>query len=227
MKYFQSNPLPPGEKYADVIGFNDYLAYNNHVWEPRHPEIGVGAKAAEVREIMEAHGQKFGLAITELSASSTDAAGVSMHQQAREAAQMLVQGFFYKLETLIWWTFDDYGDDCDINPNCKNWKFGIVDENLNPKLSFESYKTATEELRGWKPKEAQDDWNLVRFTFKRGEFEKHVYYSKLESGVSKNFAAKTMLVTDMYGNKTFYRHTGDKRIRITIPPDPIYVEINP
>lgn len=226
--YMADHPLPNGEKYADVLGFNDYLYYNDDVWQKRYSEIGVGAKAAAIREVMARHGQNFPLAITEMSGGSTDVPnGISLELQARQVAQMMVQGYFYDIKTLIWWTYDDFPDSCVVHTNCSAWKFGLLDQNLAPKPSYYTFQVVERQLRGLEPVKARNGKKVVQFTLKKGAIEKHVLYAKNESGKTKTFQAKRLLVTDMYGNSTLYTHKGNQKIKLHLTPDPVYVEINP
>ncbi|MCC7162359.1 MAG: hypothetical protein IT331_07690 [Anaerolineae bacterium] len=225
--YLSANPLPEGEKYADALGFNDYKFYNDHVWQRRYTQVGVGAKAAALREVMAKYGVDLPLVITELSGDSTDAGGVSLDEQARQVAQLMIQGYFYDIKTLIWWVYQDFPDSCVVHTNCGNWKFGIVDQDETPKPSFFAFQVVGEQLRGYTPVKARNGVNVVQFTFGKGEREKHVFYTKNPNGKTKTFKARHLLVTDMYGNTTWYTHQGDKKIKLQLTPAPIYVEINP
>ncbi len=226
--YMAAHPLPNGEKYADALGFNDYLLYNNAVWQRHYNEVGVGAKAAALREVMAKHGQDLPLVITEMSGDPTDIPeGVTQEKQARQVSQMMVQGYFYDIKTLIWWTFDDFKDSCSFNPNCNKWKFGIVDQNLTPKLAYNAYRVVGEQLAGFNPVQVRNGVDVVQFTFRKGGVEKHIFYTKSDAGKMKTFKAKTLLVTDKYGVTTFHKHTGNQEIKLQLTPDPIYVEINP
>lgn len=228
MQYMSEHPLPNGEKYGDVLAFNDYWYYNENVWQYRYPDPGVGAKAAALREVMAQYGQSFPLAITEMSGSSTHSPnGVTPEFQARQLAQMMAQGMFYDIRTLIWWTWDDYPDSCAESPQCKNFKFGLLTQEHAPKLAYYAQKVVAEQLRGYTADKLTQNEQLVRLRFKKGDVKKIVVYAKSEAATQVTFKAKTLRVVDMFGNVNFYQQKDKRRISIAVTPDPLYVEINP
>lgn len=114
LAYMRDHPLPNGEQYADVLGFNNYRLYNDYYWEKYYAGDGLAAKSNALREKMRAYGFDFPLMVSELSSYATEPSyqGISQRAQARDVARMLTQGASAKLEQTIWWAFADYPNPC-------------------------------------------------------------------------------------------------------------------
>jgi hypothetical protein len=235
LKYMQEHPLPPGDRYADVLGFNDYLAYNLAYWNGQDTGMGVEAKANYLRKIMGKYGFDFPLVITEMSSWPTEpsAEGVPQRTQARQAVQMFAQAFYAEILFTVWWTWDDYPDeDCQVNVKCDVFKYGLVDVNLKPKLSYYAVQNLVNELYGWEPARSKITNNHVELVFKKGSDRKHVVYALTntfeDKTVNVTFKAERVRVVDMMGQVSVHRDEGGKgRVRLRIDADPRYVEINP
>lgn len=233
--YMEAHPLPPGQGYGDLLGFNDYLIYNVYYWEYKYPQIGVGAKAQALREIMARHGFNLPLIITEMSARPTLPAreGVTQRVQARLLAQMYTQLLYYDIELGLWWTWDDYPENCSVDVDCSVFKFGLIDTNLTPKTAYFAYQTLIRELRGWQPDTLRDKKEFVDFGFRRGAERKRVLYVPSDpfgpdpASVDVRFQARALRVTDMLGRIYRYEDGGTGEIVLTVGPDPLYVQVTP
>lgn len=231
--YMEANPLPPGQQYGDVLGFNNYLYYDIYYWEKQFPRIGVGAKARAIRDIMTGRGFAYPLVITEMSARSTvpPPNGVSRERQARYLVQMYAQLVYYKIDLGIWWTWEDTRDGA--CPNCYLIKFGLLDVYLTPKPSYFAYLNLTKQLLNFEPTDAIVKKNYVNLGFKRGDVNKRVIYVKSDLYADDppsrvvSFNAARVRVTDMFGASRFYNDDGTGKVKVTVGPNPLYVEINP
>lgn len=258
LSYMQAHPLPPGEKYGDVLGFNNYIYYDIGYWEKKFPHVGIGAKAQALREIQARHGFDFPLVITEMSARATSAPqgvapesiapvspllrmlapapltaqAVTPEMQARQLAQMYAQLVYYDIQLGMWWTWEDFPDDCAIYP-CQLFKYGLADANFTPKPSYFAYKTLIAQLRDFTPTDAVATTKAVNLGFRRGKLQKRFVYAKSDIwGESSptarfTFAAPRIRVTDMFGASKIYRDNGTGTIKLTVGANPLYVEINP
>lgn len=233
--YMSAHPLPPGEKYGDVLGFNNYLYYDLSYWETKFPQAGIGSKAHALREIEASHGFDFPLVITEMSgwASYPAPGGVPAEVQARELAQMYAQVVYYNINLGMWWTWDDYPDDCGGFVECDLFKFGMVDANLLPKPSYFAFKNLIAQLRDYKPTDARITSKYVNLGFRHGGQVKRFVYAKSvpwnadPAPVRVKFRAQTLRVTDMFGKSSKYSDDGSGKIKLKIGANPVYVEINP
>lgn len=231
--YMQSHPLPAGEKYADVLGFNNYLYYDISYWEKKYPGIGLGAKAQALHQIMSEHGFDFPMVITEMSARSTVAPpdGISRAQQARYLTEMYAQVVYYQMGFGIWWTWEDSADsDCE---RCYLFKFGLVDADLVPKPAYYAYETVTTQLRDFEPTDAVIKKRSVNLGFRKGDIVKRVVYVRSNpyapdpASVNMKFHASRIRVTDVFGKSFYVYDNGTGKIKLPVYADPVYVEINP
>lgn len=113
LAYMQAHPLPAGEQYADVLGFNNYLLYDKAYWEKHFPGDGISAKVNALQTIMAKYGFAFPLLASEISGAITspDRPG-SYAEQARDLAQLYIQSAASRLEQSIWFTYVDFPASC-------------------------------------------------------------------------------------------------------------------
>lgn len=235
LNYMQQHPLPGGDKYGDVLGFNDYLAYNLAFWEHHSTAIGVGAKADAIKQIEAKYGFDFPLLITEMSAWPTypSKEGVPQETQARQMVQMFGQMLYYKILVGTWWTWDDYPDtNCGVaGVQCDLFKYGLVDVHLTPKESYDALRILVTQLRGYAPTDAVINNRYVDLGFTLGEVQKRFIYARTDTfsnrTVGVTLSAQQVQVTDMQGNVTSV--FGNKRGQVTlqVTANPVYVQINP
>lgn len=142
--YMKSNPLPPGQKYMDMVLFNYYDRYGTYYWETVMPGHGIQAKIAAINAVFKAQGiPTVPLFVTETGENSTY---MGAPAQAHCLDMTLVRGASSKLRGVVWWTYQDVPD---ADPQHKSTvKFGIVDQYSQPKPSFFALKTLITELRG-------------------------------------------------------------------------------
>lgn len=234
LAYMQAHPPPEGDKYADVLGFNDYLAYNLAYWDSHSTGVGVTAKANYLRSIMAKYGFDFPLIITEMSSWPTypSAEGVPQATQARQAAQMYAQALYAGILFTAWWTWDDYPDtNCNVNVQCDLFKYGLVDVYLKPKQSYYAVQNLVTQLQGWTPARAKVRNNYVDLIFKKDGNRKHVVYARTNTFVDATadvtFRAVQLRVVDMMGQISMQGDEGTGKITLRVNADPRYVEINP
>jgi hypothetical protein len=141
--YMKNNLLPNDQKYMDMLLFNYYDIYGPY-WQQKVGGIGILAKAKVLRKLMSKNGVPVvPLFVTESGVSSSRY-GVGLNGQARCMTITMVRGAAAKLNGVIWWTFKDFAD----NSEHPDWKYGIVDQNLQPKLSYTALQTMANELDG-------------------------------------------------------------------------------
>jgi len=225
--YMEAHPLPPGDKYGDALGFNNYLFYDLIYWEGKYPPaLRTSAKVSALRQIMSRHGMDFPLVITEMSGSHTnlDAGGVTQRVQARQLVQLYAHALYSDVKVILWWTWNDH-------PNL-HLQYGIVDLNLTPKESYFAFQTLIAQLHEYEPADSRIKPRFVDLGFKKGTRLKRVVYARTNTVsdrvVNVRFDAQTIRVTDMQGNVTEYHLAkGEKRIILAVNANPVYVEINP
>ncbi len=146
-QYMKKHPLPNDEKYMDMLLFNFYNLYGPY-WQTKAPGYGIQAKTQVLRNRMsEAKIAAIPLFVSETGESS-NAGWINAQAQARCLNMTLVRGAASKLSGIIWWTFSDFSDSAPAPQN--SWKYGIVDQNLQPKPSYTALKTLVAELNGLK-----------------------------------------------------------------------------
>lgn len=232
--YMKLNPLPQDDKYADVMGFNNYLAYDLGYWDRRYPSVGAGAKILALRAKMAQYGFDFPMIISEMSSWPTlpSAEGVPQAIQARQAAQMYAETAFYDIKAVMWWPWSDYPDtNCGVPVQCDLFKYGLVDANQTPKLSYFALKTLVQQLGGYTPTTSEISDTKVNFGFKKANTVKRVVFARTntfrDATVTFRFEAKRIRVVSMLGGVATYDDNGAGRISLDVTADPVYVEINP
>ena len=80
---------------------------------------------------------------------------------------------------MIWWTFRDFPDSA--TPPANTWKYGLVDQDFNPKPSYLAMQTLASELNGFK---AKGNWShgegfagIEAYRFKSATSNKIVVWS--------------------------------------------------
>jgi hypothetical protein len=220
------HPLPPGQKYGDILGFNDYRIYNDNYWELYYPGKGIAAKAEAIRQKMRGYGLDFPLMGTEVSTYASGL-GIPVEEQARDAAKMYIRGLVSGLITVDWWTFADFPDSCSNPPDCKWWKFGLVDENLVPKPAYWAYATVAQQLSGYWYERTLNIPGIEGYVFKNGSLEKQVVLSLSDQTVPVVFTAHHLHVVDMYGNPSDLYDGGTGTITLQVWIKPLYVQVDP
>lgn len=212
-KYMAKNVPTDGSQYMDAVLFNYYDIYGRY-WETIAKGHGIQAKANALRDLM----KQSKIPVKDLFVSETgmDSApnSVGRNGQASCLEIILVRGVAADLQAIVWWTFKDMPDN--VPPA---WKYGVVDENLQPKPAYTTLQTLTGELNGFnlertvsgKPGFA----DIEAYRFSNGVTTKYVVWSSLYKSTSykpechwprvkrmATFKAKNLRVVDYQGNAT-------------------------
>ncbi len=243
----KNHPLTGGALYMDMALMNYYDVYG-HYWESVAAGFGTQAKAnAFHKRITDAGLADVPLGVTETGVRSNL---VGLDGQARCVDMIMVRGMAARLALINWWSFKDYSDS---EPYPKNtWKYGLVDQNVQPKNSYTAFKTLTTELNGYafnKAKSGKRGFADVEvYFFKNGAKKKYVVWSSSVTlsdysvpgcAWSRNsrkatFKAAKLRVVDYKGKaitiKDNSKRDKDKtvgKIAIMVANDPKVVQINP
>ena len=121
------------------------------------------------------------------------AEGVGLNGQAACLDITFTRGAAPNLTGIVWWTFKDYSA-VDPFPQ-SNWKYGLVDANMQPKPSYTAMQTLTSELNGFTFKK---DWsnkaskkgtfsNVESYQFAAGTVNKYVVWSSVYQKIDPKF----------------------------------------
>ncbi len=242
--YMANHPLADGAKYMDMVLFNYYDRYGTYYWETKMPGYGIQAKANAIVARMNAnHIPLVPLFVTETGENSST---MGPTVQAHCLDMTLVRGAASKLKGVVWWTYRDSPDPSPV-------KFGIVDQNSQPKPSFTALKTLTTELNGYAFKKNMTNKTGLKdveaYLFKQGKSIKYVVWSaslikktdySQACSWSRNprkasFQAHVLRVVDHLGGKAKKIKDGGKKdldkragyIAISLTDKPQFVQINP
>lgn len=246
LQYMNAHPLPPGEKYMDMVLFNYYDIYGGHYWGKYFPGYGIQSKKNALTAKLGQYGfAKTRLFVTETGVNSYD---VGERLQAHCVGITYVRAAAAKLKGLIWWTFRDYPT---LPPTATStWKYGIFREDNSPKKSFTALQTLTTELNGFKLKKGSPGGgfqSIEAYRFGQGSTIKFVVWSASVGGQpytpqcawprnlkTATFDAKTIRVVKDTGKDRTIKDNGNKdqdktkgKIAITVGGAPLIVQINP
>jgi hypothetical protein len=141
-----------GGAYFDVLSFHYYNGYRQRWESPGAGNLDLMAKTAAVRSMMASFGVSKPLFCTEFGlnrnmmvlSDDTTLDPQRFEYQARYAAQGIVRGAAAQLPVLVWFKDLDYGNDA-ADENA----FGFLDGALNPYPSYQAYRVAAQQLRGY------------------------------------------------------------------------------
>lgn len=246
--YMKNHPLPNSAPYMDMALFNYYDIYGRY-WETVAKGHGLQSKTTAFRNRMTAAG----LAVVPLGVSETgvrsNADYIGAIGQARCVNINLVRGMAAKLKFINWWTFKDYPDSAPSPQN--TWKYGLVNQNLQPKDSYYAFSRLTSELNGYEfSKILSGKTGFVgveAYFFKSGAAKKYVVWSMSirrssdfpECSWARNnslatFTATKLLVVDYKGKTITVKDNSKKdknpavgKIAISVGNDPKFVQVNP
>lgn len=225
-QYIQSHPLQDGEKYFDILSFNFYYIYGPY-WEKTVGGVGISAKVNMLEKLMRDNGVSFPMLVSE---TGEDSKRVGDDAQSEYLVKTYVRGLASHLQAMIWWTFQDYPDS---NPPPSNtWKYGLIDQDKTPKLSYGAFQTASRELTGARFLQPLEVQGGEGYLFTQDEGGKAVVWSSTDSPVSISFTASKLLVVNMYGAKKEVPD-GDPqdndaaagRIGIGVDRNPVYIQV--
>lgn len=135
--YMQANPLPNGEQYMDLLMFNFYDVFSPN-WQRSSSQLGLGAKAEVLQNLMWEYRLAFPLFVGE---TGVDSARAGEQKQANCLVMTMIRGKAFGLRGVIWWTFQDVP--------ARDWGYGVVTANLEPKPSYYAFQTLARELNGY------------------------------------------------------------------------------
>jgi hypothetical protein len=192
-QYIQAHPLPAGEQYFDDFGFNFYRIYGPY-WQSQAAGVGVTAKINKLKGLMQQYGVPGGLMVSE---TGEDSVTVGTDEQSEFAVKTFTRGRAEGLDKMVWWTFQDFSDS---NPAPSNtWKYGLIDQNANPKASFTAFQTMVNQLDGSSFVQALQVQGGEGYVFSKGPDVKAVVWSETDAPVTMAFSGSTLQVIDMYG----------------------------
>lgn len=250
INYMTAHPLPAGQQYADMLLFNYYDIYSRY-WQTQASGIGIQAKSTALRNKLKA--LQFPVLPLLVTETGEDSLSLGLQAQARCLDITMVRGISTKLKGIIWWTFKDFPDS---NPPPSNtWKYGLVDENFQPKPSYTALSTLSVELNGFKYKKSFSGTpgleNVEAYQFKKGSTFKYVVWSgntptpqppRLydppcswnRSKQMASFTANKIRVVDYLGKIKTIKDNSKKdknpavgKIGFIVQDDPKLVQINP
>jgi hypothetical protein len=249
--YIGANPLPDGSKYIDMVLFNYYDVYGPY-WETKTTakDRGIQAKANVLRFLMlQASMDPVDLFVTETGIPSI-APYANLEGQARCLDINMVRGAAGGLKGIVWWTFKDFADN-DPLPWRREWKYGIVDQNMEIKPAYTAMQVLSSELDNFNFDKSlggkKDYKELELYRFKGGGVTKFAVWSSSIKSTSTGldcswvrnkklafFKANTIRVVDYLGKvKTIKDGTKkDKDTRagyvgIMVAGSPKIVQLNP
>lgn len=241
--YIAAHPLPNNRKYMDMVLFNYYDRYGTYYWETILPGYGIQSKANAIVARMKAN--RIPLVPLFVTETGENSSAMGQIAQAHCLDMTLVRGAASKLKGIVWWTYRDSDDPSPV-------KFGIVDQNSQPKSSFNALKTLVTELNGFKFKKNLTNTagfsEVEAYQFKHKKINKYVVWSA--SLISKTdysqacswsrnartatFAANALRVVDYLGKakkvKDNSKRDLDKTkgsIAISLTDKPQIVQVNP
>jgi hypothetical protein len=213
-----------GDQCLDVMNFH-YYPYFEAVWSAWGP--GIIGKASHLRETYPEL-DNLPMVCTEAGYPSDNGTGLpsTPETQAGYVVKMFVQSLASDLEFTIWWTWSDLvGYD---------GAFGLVDQNLQPKLSYYAYQTAVLQLdrvvfQQRLSSGALGGANAQAYLFQRLGKPLYVLWANGTSSESVSLSGSSARVTDYVGNLVAQvaDGDGDGLVRITVGAAPLYVEITP
>jgi len=221
-----------GQDCFDVMNFHYYPPFRSG-WEPYGTDI-IG-KANYVRQKLAAYGfADVPLFCTEVSWASGADWG-SDELQSRYVVKGYVRGIAAGLESIVWFEIYDRGDP--MLP-------GLLDSDLQPKLSYGAFHTMTSMLNGalyQRPLTLAETGSeqIKGYVFQICEQRLDVVWTEDDTpydpdddpSLPLTVQAQTLWVVDKFGNRTWHYDEGDgvadSRITIQVGGSPVYLEYNP
>jgi hypothetical protein len=225
-EYMRAHPLEGGAKYFDVLSFNFYFIYGPF-WERQAGGVSVSAKANMLKQLMQNAGIAAPLLVSE---TGEDSMGTSNERQSEYLVQTYVRGLASGIEAMVWWTFRDFPDSSP--PPSNTWKYGLLDQDNDPKPAYAAFQTISRELTGAVFAQPLQVEGGEGYLFSKDGGGKAVVWSSSNNPVTVAFSASQLLVTDMYGTqKVVADGTADDadgtvgRVGLTVGTNPIYVQL--
>jgi hypothetical protein len=218
-----------GGDYFDVMNFHYYPSFH-HNWD----EYGQGiiGKATYIQDKLAFYAvPPKPLICTEagLWSSVGPEPGGSDELQSRYVVQLFTRSMATDLQTTIWFQFVDDGE-------LGSWTFGLLDPELNPKLSYYAYQVVAQNL-------APTDYERTLTSGETGSEEIEAYQFIKADGVGRVVVAWTndelvhsmplqtaeLTVVDKFGTEATIRDGDDGQwdgyVHVDIGPSPLYVHV--
>lgn len=225
-EFIRANPLPNNERYFDNVSFNFYSIYGPF-WEGRAGGIGVSAKTNALQQLLNTYGLPSGLMVSETGA---DSSGRGNDGQSEYAVKTFTRGLTSGLKHMVWWTFQDFADSSP--PPSNTWKYGLIDQDGNPKPAHAAYTTMVNQLNGAAFLQALQVTGGEGYIFNQNGVGKAVVWSASDTPVSIAFSGKMLQVTSMYGvvkpvadGAPEDNDPSEGRIGLAVDKYPVYVQV--
>ncbi len=227
--YMQANPAPAGEKYFDMLAFNFYGIYGPY-WEKQAGGVGVGAKANKLYSLMSNAGISAPLVVSETGSNSKT---VGDQEQSEFAVKTLTRALANGVAHAVWWTFQDVEDSKPAPVS--TWKFGLIDQDQQPKPSYNAYQTVSHQLTGATFTGPLQVEGGEGYLFSQGDSNKAVVWSVSDQPIAVTFSGRALQVTDMFGGGRVVQDNADDdhdksdgRIALQVDKKPVYIQlVNP
>ena len=217
-----------GGAYFDVMNFHYYIAFR-HNWDPHGP--GIIGKATALREKLASYGVYKPLICTETSMWSDALHGGSDELQCRYVPQVFARSMAAGLQTTIWYRLVEGG-------TVGDWKYGLMDSDVNPKPSYRAYQTMVRQLAPTRYVRTLDPGETSSDQIEAYEFDTHdgstrilVAWTNDELAHALVLETAQVVVVDKFGSKTTIDDggdgTADGRVWVDIGPSPVYLRFQP
>ncbi len=225
--FIRANPLPNNERYFDNVSFNFYSIYGPF-WERQgNGGFGVSAKANALQKLLNTYGLTGGLMVSETGA---DSLSLGNDAQSEIAVKTFTRGLSNGLKHMVWWTYQDFPDS---NPPPSNtWKYGLIDQDVNPKPAYTAYQTMVNQLNGAAYLQPLGVEGGEGYVFSQNGVGKAVVWSSSDTPVTVAFSGKTLQVSSMYGvvkaivdGAPEDNDPNAGRIGLAIDKYPVYVQV--
>jgi hypothetical protein len=220
-----------GGQCLDVMNFHYYP-----VFEPNWTFYGAGlsGKASYLRSKLGQYGvMNKPMICTEAGWHSDNYPGLpsTPEIQSRYVVKLFAQSLASRLDVMIWWTWIDPGSGYGAN--------GLLTQSLERKPAFYAYQTAEKKLghasfqRSLSASELESAaLEGYRFVWQGTDKSLYVLWSNDAATRTVSLPISRARVTGMYGEFVMQVQDGDDgevdgRVRVSIGPDPVYVEAMP
>jgi len=234
-----------GGPYFDGVGFSMYYGQDKAWYTCADPdraqhhrcrsEIGTRGKSQIIRDVLTRHGVDKLILVTETASRCLHAYPKwepCTQEELLVSAQYVVKANVRAVSSgapiIIWFTLDYPGF----------YHSSLLDENEEPKLSFESYRVMAQELR-WaryvRPMslEKLGDQRLEGYLFEIGDRKKWVIWANEAVALPVRFKSSEqpggrLKVVDLFGGEQIWSNAGgdsssDETISLTVGESPVYV----
>jgi len=214
-----------GGQCIDAMNFH-YFPCARETWADYR--FGLGGKADFLRDKLREYGlENMPMIVTEAGWHSDN---VSDRQstpeiQARRVVELFAQSLSVPLDILIWWTW--------IDPSSFYGAYGLLTQDLQTKPAYSAYQVAAVKLGSATFEEtwALGDLEGYRFSTRTGE-PLYVLWTYDETTHTVSLPLSQARIVDMYGEFVSLIDDSDDgstdgQIKLSVGPNPVYVEAQP